>query len=91
MAQLPSIVTDIIMLIFKYHILHVVILSDILFISARFPFFMVLQFYVTDDSVFFQIKQIPFSAVAAVSGSLFRKCSECRFVFLEHRDQGIIV
>ena len=44
MPQLPSIMADVIMLIFKDGVRHVVILSDIFSVSTGFPFFMVLKF-----------------------------------------------
>lgn len=91
LAQLPSVVADIIMLIFKYHSLHVVILSDLFFISTCLPFFMVLQFYVTGDPVLLQIQQILFAAVTTVSCSLFRKCPKRSLMFFEYWDQGIII
>src|SRR5699024_10115351 len=44
MAQFPSIMADVIMLIFKNSVCHVGILSDIFLISSGFPFLMVLKF-----------------------------------------------
>ena len=91
MMQSPSIMTDIIMLIFKYHAFHVVILSDVLLISLRLSFLMILKLDVTGDPVLFQIQQIFFTAVTAVSRSIFRKFPKCSFMFFKYRDQRIII
>lgn len=91
MMQFPSVMTDIIMLIFKYHAFHVVILSDVLLTSACLSFFMVLKLDVTGDSVLFQIQLIFFTEVTTISRSIFRKSSKCSFVFFQHRNQRMII
>ena len=47
MVKLPSIMADIIKFILEHLRFHVVMLSDIFFISACFPLFMILQLDVT--------------------------------------------
>lgn len=44
MVQFPSVMADVIMLIFKDSVCHVGILSDIFLISPGFPLLMVLEF-----------------------------------------------
>ena len=63
MAQLSSIMADVIMLILKNGISHVVILSDIFPVSTGFSFFMVLKLDETSDLILFQIQQVLLSLI----------------------------
>ena len=51
MAQLPSVMADVIVLILKDGVCHVVILPDIFFISSGFPFLMILKLDIASDPV----------------------------------------
>ena len=91
MAQLPSIMADLIMLIFKDSVCHVVILSDIFFVCAGLPFLMVLELDIAPDPVLLQLHQVLFTAVAAVGSNLLQCISECSLMLFQNRDQCVIV
>ena len=76
MAQLPSIMADVIMLILKDSIRHVVILPDILFVCPCLPLLMVLKFNITPDPILFQIQQVLLTAVAAVGSHRLQRISK---------------
>ena len=65
-AQLPSVMADVIVFIFKNGVCHVVILSDVFFVCPCLPLLMVLKLDETADSILFQIPQVLLTAVAAV-------------------------
>lgn len=63
---------DIIRLILEDFISHVVIFPNVFFIRTGLSLFMILQLDITGDPVFFQIQQVLFTAVTAVSSHLFQ-------------------
>src|SRR5699024_2431909 len=89
--KFSSVMADIISLILKYLCFHVVILADIFFISACFSFFMILQLDITGDFMFLYVQKIFLAAIAAVCRNFFQNISKCIFMFLQDRDQSIIV
>ena len=91
MAQFPSIMADVIMLIFKDSICHVGILPDVLFVCPCLPLLMVLKFDIAPDPILFQIQQVFLTAVAAVSSNCFQHISKRVPVLFQNRDQRIIV
>ena len=81
MAQFPSIMADVIMLIFKDCAGHVGMLSDLFSVSTSFSFLMVLKFDIAPDLILFQIQQVLLTAVAAV-GSHRLQCISKRIPVL---------
>ena len=65
-AKFPSITADVIMLILKNLVCHVVILPNVLFVGPCLPLFMILKLDEAFDLILFQIQQVLFTAVAAV-------------------------
>lgn len=57
-AQLPSIMADVIMLILKDSVSHVEILPDVLFVCPCLSFLMFLKLDITPDLILFQIQQV---------------------------------
>ena len=91
MAQLSSVMADVIALILKDGACHVVILPDIFFISPGFPLFMILKLDIASDPVLFEIQQIPFTAAAAVGSHRLQSISKRILVLFQNGDQCIIV
>jgi len=89
MAQLPSIMADVIMLIFKDLVCHVVILSDIFSVCAGLPFLMILELDIALDSVLLQINQVLFTAVAAVSRNCLQCIPKCSLMLSQDGDQCV--
>ena len=76
MVQFPSIMADVIMLIFKDSVCHAGILPDILFVCPCLSFLMVLKFDITPDLILLQIQQVLLTAVAAVSSHRLQRISK---------------
>lgn len=66
MAQIPSIMADIIMLILKDGVGHVVILPNVFFVCPCLPLLMVLELDIAVDLILFQIQQVFLTTVATV-------------------------
>ena len=56
MAQFPPVMADVVMLILKDCVCHVVIFPDVFFISTRLPFLMILEFDKASDPILLQIQ-----------------------------------
>ena len=91
MAQLSSIMADVIVLILKDGVCHVVILPDIFLISPGFPLLMILKLDIAPDPVLFEIQQILFTAVAAVGSHRLQGVSKRILMLFQYGDQRIIV
>ena len=91
MAQLPSVMADVIVPILKDGVCHVVILPDIFFISSGFPFLMILKFDIASDTVLFEIQQILFTTVAAVGGHRLQSVSKCIPMLFQNGNQCTVV
>lgn len=75
---------DIVMLIFKELIRHVVIFPDVFPVSTGFPFLILLELDVSGNLMLFRIQQIFLAEVPAVSGYFFQrfiKPLDFRFMF----------
>ena len=72
-AKFPSITADVIMLILKNLVCHVVILPNVLFVGPCLPLFMILKLDEAFDLILFQIQQVLLTAVAAVDSH----CLQC--------------
>ena len=91
MAQLPSVMADIIMLILKDGACHVGILPNVFFVCPCLPLLMVLQLDEAADPLLVQIQQVFFTAVAAV-GSYRLQLIPKRFpVLFQDWNQRIII
>src|SRR5699024_3710689 len=77
MAQFPSVMADVIMLILEDSVRHVVILPDIFFVCPCLPLLMVLEFDEAFDPLLFQIQQVLFAAVAAVGSYCLQGVPKC--------------
>ena len=91
MPQFPPVVTNIVMLILKDLILHVVILPDVFPISTTLSLFVILELDIAGNPVSFQIQQVLFTAVAAVSSHCLQRISKRFPVLFQNRDQRMIV
>lgn len=91
MSQLPSFMADVIMFVLKDFGSHVVILSDIFLIRTGLSLLMILELDIAGNPMFFQIQQVSFTTVAAVSRDLFQNITKCRFVLFQDRDQRIVI
>ena len=90
-AQLPSIMADVIMLILKDGVCHVVILSNIFLVCTRFPLLVVLELDIALYPILFQVQQILLTAVAAVSSNCLQPVPKRFLMFFQNRDQRIVV
>lgn len=90
-AQFPPIIADIVILIFKDLIRHVIILPDIFPVSTGFPFLMLLELDIRGNLILFQIQQIFLAAVTAVSGYFFQHFVKSFFMFLQNRDISSVI
>ena len=63
MAQLPAVMTDVVLLIFKNRKLHVVIFPNVPLISTGLAFLVVLKLDIACDSLFFQVEQVLLTGV----------------------------
>ena len=75
---------DIIMLVFKDLVLHVVILPDLFFICTGFPLFMILKLDITGNVIFFQVQKVFLTAVAAVSRYFLQDLPESAPMFFQY-------
>ena len=91
MAQLPPVMADVIMLILKDSVGHVVILSDIFPVGTGFPLFMVLQLDEASDPFLFQLQKVFFAAVAAVGSHCLQCVPKCLPVLFQDGDQRVVV
>ena len=91
MAQLSSIMADVIALILKDGVCHVVILPDIFLISPGFPLLMIRKLDIASDPVLFEIQQVLFTAVAAVGSHRLQGVSKRIPVLFQNGDQRMIV
>ena len=64
MAQFPSVMADVIMLILEDSVRHVVILPDIFLVCPCLPLLMVLKFDEAFDLILFQIQQVLLTVLA---------------------------
>ena len=76
MPQFPSVMADIITLIFKDGICHGVILPDVFFVCPCLTLLVFLKLDITPDPVLFQIQKVLFTAVAAVSSHCLQRISK---------------
>ena len=91
MAQLPSVMTEVVMLIFKDLRCHIVILADILFIGTGFSLFMILKFDIAGNFVLFQIQEVFLTAVSAVRSHFIQYLTKSFPVFFHNRDQSVVI
>ena len=91
MTQLPPIMADIVMLILKHGICHVVILPDVFFIRPGLALLMILELDLAAYSFFLQVQQVLFTAVPAVSRHRLQAVPKCFLMFFQDRDQRIII
>ena len=91
MAQFPSVMTDVIVLILKDGVCHVVILPDIFFISPGFPLLMILKLDIASDPVLFELQQVLFTAVAAVSSYRLQSISKRILMLFQNGNQRMVV
>ena len=91
MVQFSSVMADIIVLILKNGVCHVVILPDVFFVCPCLPLLMVLQLDEAADPVLFQIQQVLFTAVAAVGSDCLQLIPKRFPVFFQNWDQRVVV
>ena len=66
MSQLPPVMANVIILIFKDGVGHVLIITNVFFVCPFPPFLMFLKLDIALDPVLFQIQQVLFATVATV-------------------------
>lgn len=91
MAQLSSIMADIIMLILKDGVCHVIILPDVSVVRLCLPFLIILELDGAADPILFQIQQVLFTSVAAVGSSRLQPVPKRFLMFFQNRNQRIVI
>ena len=91
MTKLSSVMTDIVVLIFKDMGCHVIIFADIFFIGTGFPFFVILEFDITGNPIVFQIQEVFLAAVSTVCCHFIQYFTKGFLMLLQNWDQGVII
>ena len=72
-------------------ILHVVMLTNIIFVSPCFHFLMNLQLDIWVYTMFSEIYKILFATITTVGSYIFRIKFKCFFVLFKYRDKGVVI